>query len=236
MVDFLNILSIVATLVSLAMISYLFFKSREREKKQFIKADGTNIDDKRLQLEEDLYRANERLVNSSIGFDLYRNLYNENLHDICLTNHVIDGSFYENMGFDISQMEVEKDFVTCLMPFHPSFDKIYNRIVRATKMTDFNCHRSDEVYKSGDIMRYTIELILESQIIIGVLDGRNPNVFYEVGIAHSIGKTVILIVEEKAKSQVPFDLHQHRFIFYNSLNDLENKLSSALMYVRNNDR
>lgn len=236
MVEFLNILSIMASLVSLVMVSCLFFKSRDNEKREFIKADGTDIDDKRLQLEEDIYRANERLSNSSIGFDLYRNLYNENLHDICLTNHVIDGTFYENMGFDIPQMEVEKDFVTCLMPFHPSFDKIYNRIIRATKMADFHCHRSDEVYKSGDIMRYTIELILKSQIVIGVLDGRNPNVFYEVGIAHSIGKTVILIAEEKAKSQVPFDLQQHRFIFYKSLNDLEDKLLSALMFVRNNDR
>jgi len=236
MVEFLNILSIVTALTSLAMISYLFFKNRRIEKREFSKAEGTDFDDKRLQLEEDLYRANERLSTSSIGFDLCRNLYNENLHDICLTNHVIDNSFYEDMGFDISHMEVEKDFVTCLMPFHPNFDKIYNRIIRATKVSDFNCHRSDDVYKSGDIMRYTIELILKSQIVIGVLDGRNPNVFYEVGIAHSIGKTVILVAEEKAKSQVPFDLQQHRFIFYKSLNDLEEKLLSALLFVRNNDR
>ena len=85
-------------------------------------------------------------------------------------------------------------------------------------------------------MKYTIELILKAQIVIGVLDGRNPNVFYEIGIAHSVGKPVILIAAEHEKVKIPFDLQQHRFIFYNSLNDLEEKLKNALKFVRGDDK
>ncbi len=235
MENLLNIISIIVATVSVAMVTYMYLKGRDKEDRDFIKAKGTELDDKRIQLEEDLYRANERLIESSVGFNIYQNIYNENLHDISLTNNVIDTSFFGKMGLEVHHMKVENNFITCLMPFHPSFDRIYNRIVRATRQTEFICHRSDEEYKSGDIMRYTIELILKSQIVIGVLDGRNPNVFYEVGIAHSVGKTVILVAEEKNKSQIPFDLQQHRFIFYKSLNDLEEKLVLALKYVRNNE-
>lgn len=241
MISIQNIVSLVAALLSIfsvAMILTMYLKGRNKEKREFDKADGTDLDDKRLQLEEDLYRANDRLVESSQNYDIYQNIdyrYNENFRDISLTNNVLDASFFEKMGFDIHQMNVEKNHITCLMPFHPSFDRIYNRIKKATRLTEFECHRSDEKFKSGDIMRYTIELILKSQIVIGVLDGRNPNVFYEVGIAHSVGKTVILIAEEKSKGQIPFDLQQHRFIFYKSLNDLEDKLISALNYVRDNE-
>lgn len=237
MVDIILILLFTFVLGSIVFFTYVI--SQDNEKREFQKADGTFMNDQRVQLEEDYYRANDKLVQSSISFDSISNpfkvYYNENLNDICLTNHVIDNSFFEKMGFCIPEMEVEKDYVTCLMPFHPHFDSIYNRIVKATKTAGFKCHRSDEEYKSGDIMRYTIELILKSQIVVGVLDGRNPNVFYEIGIAQSIGKTIILIVEQKTKSAVPFDLRQHRFIIYRSLNELEEKLLSALNFVRKND-
>ena len=75
---------------------------------------------------------------------------------------------------------------------------------------------------------------MKAQIVVAVLDGRNPNVYYEVGIAHSVGKPVILIAAENRKEEIPFDLKQHRFIFYNSMNDLQEKLTDALNYIRTN--
>lgn len=44
------------------------------------------------------------------------------------------------------------------------------------------------------------------------LSGRNPNVFYEAGIAHTMGKEVILLASHK--SDVPFDLQHLRYIPY----------------------
>jgi hypothetical protein len=54
--------------------------------------------------------------------------------------------------------------------------------------------------------------INQAGIIIGDLTTRNPNVFYEVGLAHAIGKKVILITQNM--DDVPFDLRALRCIVY----------------------
>jgi len=42
--------------------------------------------------------------------------------------------------------------------------------------------------------------------------GRNPNVFYEAGIAHTLGREVILITQNE--QDIPFDLRHRRYIRY----------------------
>ena len=54
--------------------------------------------------------------------------------------------------------------------------------------------------------------ICRSRIIIADCTGRNPNVFYEIGIAHTVGKPVILIAQNS--KDVPFDLRHIRYIPY----------------------
>ena len=49
--------------------------------------------------------------------------------------------------------------------------------------------------------------------------GRNPNVFYETGIAHTLGREVILITQ--SESDIPFDLRHLRYVAY--LNNSEGR-------------
>ena len=48
---------------------------------------------------------------------------------------------------------------------------------------------------------------------------RNPNVFYEIGIAHTLGKEVVLITQ--SKDDIPFDLRHIRYVQY--LNNAEGR-------------
>lgn len=230
--DFLILFTAVVSVTTFAVVWYGFLSDKYKEKREFQKAPGTEISGQREQLEMDLYDINERISRSPYGYSINNNIYNEDLSDVSLCWTVKDNSFFESQGFDVENMKVEPGAVTCLMPFHKEFDRIYNRIIRATSDNGFSCRRSDDVFKEGNIMKYTIELILQAQIVVAVLDGRNPNVFYEVGIAHSVGKPVILIAREQEKLKIPFDLQQHRFIFYKSLKELQDKLKKALEYVK----
>ena len=234
MYEYLITLAAMASLAGMAMTWYLVLKSRKSEKREFDKAEGAEITGQRKQLESDLNTINDRIAKSPYAFEITKNIFNEDLNDITLSWSVWDRSFFESQGFNLDEMLIEEDTITCLMPFHSDYDKIYNRIIRASKDHRFICRRSDNAYKPGEIMKYTIELILKAQIIIGVLDGRNPNVYYELGIAHSVGKPVILVAKDNEKATIPFDLRQHRFIFYTSLNDLQKKLDDALEYLREN--
>ena len=54
--------------------------------------------------------------------------------------------------------------------------------------------------------------IYRAKIIIADCTGKNPNVFYEIGVAHAIGKSVILITQNE--SDIPFDLRHLRYLIY----------------------
>ena len=54
--------------------------------------------------------------------------------------------------------------------------------------------------------------ITEAKVLIAVLTNRNPNVFYELGLAHALKKPVVLV--SSSEGDVPFDLQHIRVIYY----------------------
>ncbi|MCZ8036518.1 MAG: hypothetical protein O9288_17470, partial [Novosphingobium sp.] len=55
-------------------------------------------------------------------------------------------------------------------------------------------------------------LIFRSFIVVCDFTRKNPNVFYEAGIAHTLGKHVIPITQ--SLDDIPFDLRHHRHLTY----------------------
>jgi hypothetical protein len=79
------------------------------------------------------------------------------------------------------------------------------------------CRRADEIWESPAIIQDIVSLIDRSRVVICDCTGRNPNVFYEIGIAHTLGREVILITQ--IASDIPFDLRHLRYVHY--LNNAE---------------
>ncbi len=74
------------------------------------------------------------------------------------------------------------------------------------------CHRADKESQPGDIISHVIENLVEADLVIADLSGRNPNVFYELGVRHSVGTGAILIADNIA--DIPIDLRTQRTIAY----------------------
>jgi hypothetical protein len=74
------------------------------------------------------------------------------------------------------------------------------------------CHRADKAQQSGNIVDHVIESLVKADIVIADLTGRNPNVFYELGIRHAVSNATILIAE--GMEHVPFDVRQLRTLIY----------------------
>lgn len=183
----------------------------------------------REKLENEVYKANENLLATYVRFgDLNHLLIANTYSDIRVSRNVVDYSFFEGLGLDPTGLAVEDRFVTCLMPFNKQYNKIYSTIQDVCSNNGCTCHRSDDKFLPNDILKYTMELILRSQVIVAVLDGRNANVYYEVGIAHSIGKTVILISNASKFKDTPFDVKGNRFILYQTQEDLNIQLNNTL--------
>lgn len=100
-----------------------------------------------------------------------------------------------------------------LMPFTLEWsDRIWKKIIKPTiEGIGVPVNRADDFY-GNDLMEDIWTEILTSDIIIADITNRNPNVFYELGIAHTIGKKVILLTQDV--KDIPVDLNRFRHIVY----------------------
>ena len=99
-----------------------------------------------------------------------------------------------------------------MMPFANEFDQVYEAIRIACSSLNLKTLRVDEIYGPNKIVDDIFSTIVQSQLVISDLTGRNPNVLYETGLAHAQGRDVIGIVQNG--DDVPFDLKQFRYITY----------------------
>jgi len=72
-----------------------------------------------------------------------------------------------------------------------------------------------------------VSLIDRSRIVICDCSGRNPNVFYEAGIAHTLGREVILLTQ--SEHDIPFDLRHLRYVLYHNNGEGRAELGAALV-------
>lgn len=106
-----------------------------------------------------------------------------------------------------------KPFAFVLMPLDPAFDDIYKLgIVAACDDAGAYCERVDEQYFDGRILDRIYNQIDKADVIIADMTGSNPNVFYEVGYAHALGKRTIMLTANA--DDIPFDLKHHPHIIY----------------------
>ena len=104
---------------------------------------------------------------------------------------------------------------TCfvMMPFGEWFDRYYQEIyVPAIKEAGFEPVRADEVFTTGSVVEQIWEQIEKAKLLLADLSGKNPNVFYELGLAHAATKPVIFTAAQV--EDVPFDLRHLRVIIY----------------------
>lgn len=76
----------------------------------------------------------------------------------------------------------------------------------------FRCIRADFVSSSGSITRDVLTRLYRSDAVIADLTDLNPNVFYELGVRHSLRSGTILIALKGTKP--PFDVGDLRVIPY----------------------
>ena len=77
---------------------------------------------------------------------------------------------------------------------------------------NLDCKKADDIWENATFIQDIFELIFTSKVVVADFTGKNPNVFYEVGIAHTLGKTVIPITQ--SFDDVPSDLGHHRALKY----------------------
>jgi hypothetical protein len=104
------------------------------------------------------------------------------------------------------------------MPFSGTIGTYYQLIYEpAIRKAGLRPIRADaDIFGTGKIMDQIWSGIMAAKVLVAELTSRNPNVFYELGLAHALQKPVVLISSNG--DDVPFDLKHIRVIYYD-LND-----------------
>lgn len=101
-----------------------------------------------------------------------------------------------------------------MMPFAPPLGGYYDSVYKpAIEKAGLQPMRADaEIFGAGKIMDQVWSGIRRAKVLVAELTSRNPNVFYELGLAHALKKPVVLVSSNEG--DVPFDLKHIRVIYY----------------------
>lgn len=131
--------------------------------------------------------------------------------------------------FSIPDGDIEDDLVAVMMPFS-GFGDVYHAIKNATNDAGLRCLRADDIWEHSSIIQDIFSLIFRAKIIVVDFSNKNPNVMYETGIAHTLGKTVVPIAQNI--NDIPSDMIHHRALLYlnngEGLNTLREQLAEKL--------
>ncbi len=113
-----------------------------------------------------------------------------------------------------SEAKVDSQSCFVLMAFTVELDRVYQSIVKLSiEGEGFIVTRADDIHGNTGIMADIWISICRARLIVADLTARNPNVFYELGIANTVGKDVIMIAQQEDTS-IPFDISHIRQIRY----------------------
>ena len=114
------------------------------------------------------------------------------------------------------QLPSEQDLdVFVLMPFTGKLEAVYKRHMKkmAQELGLRDTRRADELFSARPFTHRTIwDTYAAAEVIFADCTEKNANVFYEVGVAHAVGKRVVLIT--RSDKDVPSDIKHFDYIHY----------------------
>lgn len=128
--------------------------------------------------------------------------------------------------FKVPDEPLDPKLLAVLIPMRDSFEEVYQAIKLASERLGLKAKRVDERWKGSEIYQDIFDMICCAGRVIADLSGANPNVMYEIGIAHTLGKDVIPIT--RCIDDVPYDLQHHRAIRYSTTSKGMKRLSDQL--------
>ena len=127
-------------------------------------------------------------------------------------------SMIVNLTFFQTTYDVKKNYAFIIIPFSETWSNDVTKGVKAVcRKCGFYAKRADDIF---DTKRTVIDDIwkglCEAEIVIVDVTKQNANVFYELGLAHALGKDIILLRQQNG-DEVPFDIRGRRYLQYGTL-------------------
>lgn len=130
--------------------------------------------------------------------------------------------------FTVPREPLNPNLISVMMPFSHDMKPVYESIKIAASNAGYECKRADNIWEHATVIQDVFSLIFRSFIVVCDFTSKNPNVFYEAGIAHTLGKHVVPITQ--SKGDIPFDIQHHRYAIYLNNNEGRTGLIDELTF------
>ncbi|WP_331123185.1 hypothetical protein [Longimicrobium sp.] len=144
-------------------------------------------------------------------------------------HHFLNGEimYIKPTFFHNKNIQPDDSLCAILMPFGAEWsDDLFAVYRNAVESAGFVAWRSDLEWGDHEIMQRIWEYINKARFVIADCTGRNPNVFYELGIAHTLGKRVFICTQ--SRTDIPFDIQHITSYVYSPYPNGIAKLQDAL--------
>lgn len=231
--DIITILIISVSLTTVVSIIAYFLNRNLKETRYNNEQNRIQLESIRANLEKQMYNINDRLI---LNEERWRDVNHLLLRDEYLINelsiknektHYTD--FLKANGITENDLRVDNRLIFVLTPFHDEHIGDFHIIRDVCTSAGYKCVRGDEHYFQGDIFSEMLKLIAKSNLIIANINGRSPNVFYELGIAQAMNKAVVLV--SRKPENLPIDIKSRRFLVYSNQEELTSKLRKLLLNI-----
>jgi len=102
------------------------------------------------------------------------------------------------------------------MPFSETFDEVFKHaITPAAESRGYHCERMDQVAGTINLIHEMIKNIYEADLIVADLTSKSANVFYELGVAHSVPVPNKVVMIAQQDEEIPFDIGPYQVLKYN---------------------
>lgn len=192
-----------------------------------------NYDKQRKEIEEQIELLTKQLMFSDVSkyLDINRLVFSG--QNSAYTSKLINyESFLKQFGLDASQLKIRENSAVFLTPFNEFGYQLFQTCQSILSDLDIFLQRTDNRVEKDDILMNIVSLIVQSELVIANIDGRNANVYYELGIAHTLGKPTILLSKAGSLEDIGFDIRQKMIILYQSKEDLEKNLLYQINRIR----
>jgi len=130
---------------------------------------------------------------------------------------------------------IEPDLCFVLMEFKKPYTGIYDHLIKPTVEGEgFRCLKSDDIFSTTSVIEDIWANINKATLIIAEISSNNPNVMYELGICHTVGKNVMMITQYPDK--IPFNFrHLRCYPYKNDIpgsDELKRNIKSVIQHIK----
>lgn len=124
-----------------------------------------------------------------------------------VANAIINQFIVCNGARDKTYIQVDQPTCFVIMPFSESWsDNVYkNMIEPAVNEVNLKCIRGDEIERTGQLNSNIFKTLQKVGLVIAEISSPNPNVYYEIGVADTLGKETLFLYDPEKNNKIPAD-------------------------------